>query len=103
MLPFFTPQIPRAFAMYPKIIQMLNHTVYAFNHEEQQAIYYYYCIKLTPQEIAPVVEMTEDHVISTLALYAERLNVTLNLIKKAKPYDASEMMQVNEILLLWSA
>ncbi|MCL2363364.1 MAG: hypothetical protein FWC71_01735 [Defluviitaleaceae bacterium] len=97
------PQIPQAFAMHPKIMQILHETVYEFNHEEQQAIYYYHFTGLSPRAIARVVELTEDHVVSALVLYAQRLNMKIDLFKKVEPYDESEMMQVDEILLSWSA
>jgi len=97
------PQIPQAFATHPKIMQILNETVYEFNHEEQQAIYYYHFTGLSPGVISRVVDLSEDHVVSALVLYAERLNMKIDLFKKVEPYDESEMLPINEILLSWSA
>ena len=96
-------QIPEEFASHPRIMDILNATVYEFMHEEQQAIYYYHFTGLSPRAIARVVELTEDHVVSALVLYAARLTMKIELFKKAKPCDASKTLEVSDILMTWSA
>jgi len=97
------PQIPRSFALHDKIMEVLYATVEDFNCEEQQAIYYHYHMALSPCTIAKVLELTEQHVVSALGLYAERLATRIDLFKRTLPHDDQDMMQTSEILLPWSA
>jgi len=96
-------QIPRAFSLHHKIMEVLYATVEEFNPEEQQAIYYHYYLELSPRTISKTLELTEQHVISALGLYAERLANRINLFKRTMPHDDNDMMQASEILLPWTA
>ena len=98
-----TPLIPRAFVGHRKIMQVLCATVDEFSHEEQQALYYHHYIGLDLPAIARTVLLTENHVRSTLNLYAERLTAKLELFKKAMSYNENDTLHVRDILLPWSA
>jgi len=84
-------------------MQVLCATVEDFSHEEQQAIYLYHYMELSCPSIARILELTEQHVISALGLYTERLASKLELFKKVQPYDDADMLHVRDILLPWTA
>ena len=99
----FVPKIPKAFMVHNNIMQILSTTVFEFGYEEQQAIYYHYFLDLPPGVIARVVQLSKKHVVNTLGLYAQRLEVKLDFFKRVQPYDENETVQVRDILFPWSA
>jgi len=97
------PKIPKAFLVHNNIVQILGATAYEFDFEEQQAIYYFHFMDLSPGTIARVVQLSKRHVMSTLGLYAARLEAKLDFFKKVQPYNENETVQVRDILFPWSA
>ena len=97
------PEIPKAFLTHDRIMQILCATVEDFNAEEQQAIYYFHHLELSPRTIARTLQLTEQHVVSALGLYAERLTGKLELFKQVQPHNESDTLQVRDILCPWSA
>lgn len=92
------PEIPRAFIENAKISYVLLHTIEGFGREEQQAIGCFYYLDLPIEEISKLTELTENHISSVVGLYSERLESKINLFKKCVPYDADDMLQINDIL-----
>ena len=77
------PTIPRAFVTHPKLKYAVYHIIEDFGHEEQQAIgYFYYLDNATIKDIAEKTELTENRVLSSICLYAERLEARLEFSKK---------------------
>jgi len=97
------PEIPKAFYAHGGIMQVLCATVEDFSADEQQAIYYYHHLELSPRTIARTLQLTERHVVSVLGLYAERLISKLELFKRVQPHDENETLEVRDILLAWTA
>ena len=93
------PGIPKAFINQAKIKLVLCHTAEEFGYEEQQALYHYCFYKTPIGEIAEKVGLSQNHVKSVLVLYSERLASKLDLFKRAIPYNADDLLSVNEILL----
>jgi len=84
-------------------MQVLCATVEDFSTDEQQAIFYFHHLDLSPGTIARTMQLTEQHVTSVLGLYAERLTCKLELFKQVLTHDKNETLQVRDILLPWSA
>ena len=93
-------QIPRAFTESPKILQVLETTLYQFNYEEQSAIYLYHVSKTPIKEIAELTKLKQGHVKCTLALYLNRLELKLNVFEQAVSYNPSDTVSVGELLEL---
>ena len=93
------PEIPKAFIEHKKAKYVLFDTIDDFGYEEQQAIHSFYITSLPIEEISKVVELSENHVLSVIVLYAERLTSKLDIFKKVLPYNVDDMLQVSEILL----
>ena len=100
-LQFPAPRIPKAFALHDKIMQVLDATISEFGHEEQQALYFHHFLGLPLGDISLTTHLSENHVASTLGLYAARLNAKVELFKKAEPYNENDMLQIRDILLPW--
>ena len=73
-----------------------------FEHEEQIAIYFFCFADLTISEIAQITELSNNHVISALNLYSERLSSRLKILEKAIhcDSDSDEKAGVDELLSL---
>ncbi|MCL2373398.1 MAG: hypothetical protein FWC78_08380 [Defluviitaleaceae bacterium] len=95
-----SPEIPKAFMGHSKVMYVLCSAISNFGHEEQQAIGYFYYLNLSVTEIAAATKLTENHVISVIILYAERLETKLDLFKKTLKHDPSDVLQVRDILFL---
>ncbi|MCL2367259.1 MAG: hypothetical protein FWC75_09530 [Oscillospiraceae bacterium] len=93
------PKVPKAFIKNRTAKRILSHMADEFDFEEQQAIYYYCFLDVTITDIAKATELTEDHVLSVLSLYSERLSNKLSFLKKTLPHDAGDLSDVKEILL----
>lgn len=92
------PQIPRAFIEHAKVKHVLLHTIEYFDREEQQAIGCFYYSDLSINDISKVTELSENHILSVINLYSERLEARINVFKKCVPYDANDMLQISDIL-----
>jgi len=93
------PEIPMAFIRHSQVRHVLSHTVERFDFEEQIAIYLYCILELPIDEIAISTELSENHIVSVLTLYVERLSFKLDLFKKAVPYNADELAHISEMLV----
>jgi len=92
--------VPRAYVTHSKVKYMVYHTIEMFSHEEKQAIGFFYNLdEMSIKDIAEKTELTENRVLSAICLYEERLQAKLNLFKKTLPYDASDVLEVGDILL----
>ena len=94
------PEIPRAFINHVKVRHILCDTIEDFSHEEREAISAYCILEWPISEISEATKLTENHVVSVLGLYFERLESKLSLFKKALPYNDNDLLQVSEILFL---
>lgn len=92
------PEIPRAFIEHAKVKHVLLHTIECFDREEQQAIGCFYYSDLPIEEISKLTELTENHILNVIGLYSERLESRINVFKKCMPYDATDMLQISDIL-----
>ena len=93
------PTVPRAFVTHPKIKYAVYCLIEGFGYEEQQAIgYFYYLDDVSIKEIAEKTELTENRVLSSIGLYAERLEAKLEFFKRILPYDTSDVLPITEIL-----
>jgi len=93
------PTIPRAFVAHSKLKYAVYHIIEDFGHEEQQAIgYFYYLNDATIKDIAEKTELTENRVLGSICLYAERLESRLKFFKKLLPYDPDDVVQITDVL-----
>lgn len=75
------PTIPRAFVTHAKLKYTVYHLIEEFGHEKQRAIgYFYYLKEATIKKIAEKTELTENRVLSSICLYAERLASKLEFL-----------------------
>jgi len=94
------PKIPKDFIKRPSIAQVLQQTINEFNYEEKKAIYLYCFINLPLAEIAEQTELSVPHVECALTLYSEKLAFKLGVFKKAVPYNADDLLSIEEMLEL---
>jgi len=94
------PEIPRAFIEHSKIKYVLSHTIESFCHEEQQAIYIHSILDLPVSDIANFTDLSQNHVVSVLDLYSERLASKLCIFQKAAPYNPNHVLPVSELLFM---
>ena len=93
------PTVPRAFVTHPKIKYEVYSIIEHFDREEQQAIgYFYYIDNVSIKEIAERTELTENRVLGSICLYAERLEAKLEFFKRILPYDKNDVLQMTDIL-----
>jgi len=91
--------IPRAIIENKKHKAFLKHTVERFGHEEQQAILY--CLALenvTIEDVVKAVDLSHNHVTSTLLLFAERWDLKLTFLKDITPHDEQDRIPIEELL-----
>lgn len=91
--------IPRAFIEHNKIKYILHHIIDGFNHEEQQAIIYFYFSELSIKDIAKATYLTEDYVLSVINLYLQRLESKINFFKRFVLYDVNDLLSVEDMFL----
>ena len=93
------PTVPRAFVTHHKIKYVVYSLIEHFDREEQQAIgYFYYIDDVSIKDIAERTELTENRVLGSICLYAERLEAKLEFFKRILPYDTNDVLQITDIL-----
>ena len=79
---------------------VLSRVLEEFQHEEKEAILFFYVLGATVQDIANVTKLMPAHVTSVLNLYAERLHSRLRFFKKFIPYSDDDLLPADEILFM---
>jgi len=90
--------IPRAILENDKHRALLNHTVERFGHEEKLAIHYCAVTDVTIDEVSEAVDLSHDHVASTLLLFSERLKRKLAFLQSITPHDEKDIISLEEML-----
>jgi len=96
----FMPQIPRSFINHADIRVVLDATLDDFGHEEKEAIFFFCALGAPVQDISTVTQLAPAHVVSTLNLYAARLESKLHFFKKFMPHNDTELLQAGEYLFM---
>jgi len=92
--------IPKAFLESLDSRVMLCSVIEKFTFEEKQVVYYCSIFDTTVEEISERVELSPDHVIGTLLLYAERLEARLDFFKRVMQYDENDVLPLEEMLFM---
>jgi len=95
--------VPRTFIQDCGTKNVLGDIINDFNFEEKQAIYYYFgtdCASI--DEISKVTELSQNHTLSVLNLYWERLSLKLDFFKKIIHYDQDDLLLISDLLFLES-
>ena len=107
--PFLVPKrlkktsIPKAFMQNDDAKWVLCDVINDFHYEEKQAIYYFCVLDVTIEDVAEKIELSPNHVASTLGLYSERLESKLCFFRKIMPYDENDLLPIGEMLFLESS
>ena len=93
------PTVPRAFVQDFWTKKVLTDIINDFSFEEKQAIYYYFAMSpVAIDDVAKVAQLSQNHTVSTLNLYSERLVLKLDFFKKIADYDSDDLLPVVELL-----
>jgi len=94
------PKVPRSFADHADFQVILNVTLNEFQHDEKEAIIFFCTLGAEIEDISVVTQLEPAHIVSTLNLYAARLESKVNFFKKFMPYNEAELLQAGEYLFM---
>ena len=93
------PTVPRAFIQDFWTRKVLNGIINDFSFEEKQAIYFYFTMSSVGiDDVAYAAELSQNHTVSVLNLYSERLMSKLDFFKQIVPYEPDDLLPVVELL-----
>jgi len=93
------PTVPRAFIQDFWTKKVLSGIIDEFSFEEKQAIYFYFSMSpVGLDDVAYAAELSQNHTVSVLNLYSERLMSKLDFFKQIVPYEPDDLLPVVELL-----